>query len=320
MTNLYPLKFNPILKERVWGGYKIIEKYKDQADLISNKPIGESWVLSGLIGDESIVSEGFLADNNINDLIETYLGEIVGDSIYEKYGNELPILFKILDINKPLSLQVHPDDIIALERHNSYGKSECWYVLDCEKDAIIYLGLKQDLSAQEFYDRCNDNSIIEYLNVIKPKPGDLIYIKPGTLHSAQGGLMIAEIQQPSDITYRVYDWGREHNPNTAREMHLDLAIDCIDLEATDPTNYIIKEDRFSNNYFEINIITIDEKTTINSPILTSMQVYFCLDGYVTITSPNYSTTLNKGETILIPSQVQDLRIIGNAKLIEFLPK
>lgn len=320
MTNLYPLKFTPILKERVWGGNKIIEKYKNKVDVSSNKPIGESWELSGLIGDESIVSEGFLADNNINDLIETYLGEIVGDSIYEKYGNELPILFKILDINKPLSLQVHPDDITALERHNSYGKSECWYVLECEKDAIIYLGLKQDLSAQEFYDRCNDNSIIDYLNVIKPKPGDLIYIKPGTLHSAQGGLMIAEIQQPSDITYRVYDWGREHNPDTAREMHLDLAIDCIDLETTDPNNYIIKEDKFSNNYFEINIITIDEKAIINSPILTSMQAYFCLEGNVTITTTNFSTSLKKGETILIPSQVEDLRIIGNAKLIEFLPK
>ncbi len=319
MTNLYPLKFNPILKERVWGGNKIVDKYKKEQIVSNDKAIGESWELSGLINDESIVNNGFLSNNSINDLIETYLGDLVGDSIYEKYGNELPILFKILDINKPLSLQAHPDDIIAMERHNSYGKSECWYVLESDNDSIIYLGLNRDLSAQEFYDRCNNNTITECLNIIKPKPGDFIYIKPGLLHSAQGGLLVAEIQQPSDVTYRVYDWGREHNPKTAREMHIDLAIDCIFLNKTDPNDSIIKESDFSNDHFKIKLRKIDSENIIKNPILTSMQAYFCIEGSVTITTSKHSLDLNIGETTLIPAQIGDLQITGNGKLIEFYP-
>ncbi len=227
MTNLYPLKFKPILKERVWGGTKLNKIFPDE----KNTPnLGESWGLSGVQDDISLVSNGFLQGNDINDLIETYLGDLVGDIIYEKYGNEFPVLIKILDIKDSLSLQIHPDDKTAIERHNSYGKTECWYIMEASSDAKIFLGLNKDLTAKEFYDRCMNDSIVKDLNIITPKKGDIIHIPPGTLHAATGGILVAEIQQVSDVTYRVYDWGREHMKETAREMHLDLAIGLHQLQ------------------------------------------------------------------------------------------
>jgi len=152
MTKLYPLKFSPILKERVWGGDSI--KTMPGKEYNGDAIIGESWELSGVQDDISYISNGFLEGNDINDLIETYLGDLVGDGIYEKYGNEFPLLIKILDIKESLSLQVHPDDEIAIERHQCYGKTECWYILDASPDAKVYLGLNRHLTAQEFYDNC----------------------------------------------------------------------------------------------------------------------------------------------------------------------
>ncbi|HPS96500.1 MAG TPA: class I mannose-6-phosphate isomerase, partial [Bacteroidales bacterium] len=200
MTSLYPIKFNPIVKDRVWGS--------------------EIWEVSGVDGDLSIASNGFLEENDINEITETYLGEFVGDAIYEKFGNEFPVLIKILNINESLSVQVHPSDEIAIERHDSYGKTECWYILEAKPTAKIFLGLNRDLTPTEFYDMCQKDTISEAMNIIVPKKGDFIFIEPGTLHAATGGITVAEIQQVSDVTYRVYDWGREHNPATAREMHL----------------------------------------------------------------------------------------------------
>ncbi|MDO9679683.1 MAG: class I mannose-6-phosphate isomerase [Bacteroidales bacterium] len=318
MTKLYPLKFSPILKERVWGGDSI--KTKLGKEYNGDAIIGESWELSGVQDDISYISNGFLEGNDINDLIETYLGDLVGDTVYEKYGNEFPLLIKILDIKESLSLQVHPDDEIAIERHQCYGKTECWYILDASPDAKIYLGLNRHLTAQEFYDKCNDETIVDALNVVKPIPGDIIYIKPGTLHAATGGILVAEVQQVSDVTYRVYDWGREHNPKTAREMHIDLAIDCIDYEKLDTSKVIFKGGSAENPYFKIKRIDITDTYRNMSYIFPSFVIYFCTQGEATVINGISSESIKKGEVILIPAQMGEYSITGKCTLLEITAK
>ncbi|MFA6770064.1 MAG: type I phosphomannose isomerase catalytic subunit [Bacteroidales bacterium] len=314
MIKLYPLRFNPILKERVWGGDKLTSSLGKET--IGKIPIGESWELSGVQGDISIVSNGFLKGNNINELVEIYLGDLTGDAIYERYGNEFPILIKILDIRDSLSLQIHPDDSTAIERHNSYGKTECWYILEADPTAKIYLGLNQKLTPQEFYDRCNSNTIEETLNVVTPVKGEIIYIKPGTLHSATGGLLVAEVQQASDVTYRVYDWGREHNPETAREMHLDLAIDCINYNILKPNSLIKKDGICETPYFKVKKIDIKEKKIMLSNLFDSFIVYFVIEGETVIKGRDVTETVKKGESILIPAYLGEYTISGKATLLE----
>lgn len=318
MTKLYPLKFKPILKERVWGGDKITTLLAKES--IGEIPIGESWELSGVQGDISIVSNGFLAGNEINDLVEVYLGDLTGDAIYESFGNEFPLLIKILDIKEPISLQIHPDNKTAMARHNSYGKTECWYILEAEPTAKIYLGLKKELTPQEFYNHCNDNTIEEFLNVITPSKGDIIHIEPGTLHAATGGILVAEIQQVSDVTYRVYDWGREHNPKTAREMHLDLAIDCINYNVIKPSSIIHKDGSCETPYFKINKVAINGKKTMESDLFKSYIIYFVIEGEAVIQGGNVAETIKRGETILIPAYLGEYFITGNVQLLEITGK
>ncbi len=318
MAKLYPLKFTPILKERVWGGDSIIREMGKESESVN--PIGESWEISGVQDDVSLVSNGFLTGNDLNDLVEIYLGELTGDSLYERYGNEFPILVKILDIRDNLSLQIHPDDATAMERHNSYGKTECWYILDASPDAKIYLGLNRELSAKEFYDKCMNETIQDALNIIKPEKGDLIYIKPGTLHAATGGILVAEVQQVSDVTYRVYDWGREHNPKTAREMHLDLAIDCIDYKKTSPDSLISKDGNTENPYFKISRIKISNLCLKESYLFESFIIYFCTDGECIIKGGGVSEMIKKGENILIPAAMGEYTLEGEATLLEITGK
>ena len=318
MTSLYPIKFNPIIKERVWGG--------------------EIWQISGVDGDVSIASNGFLEENDINEITETYLGEFVGDAMYEKFGNEFPLLIKILNINEALSVQVHPSDEIAIERHDSYGKTECWYILEAKPTAKIFLGLSRDLTPAEFYDMCQKDTISEAMNIIVPKKGDFLFIEPGTLHAATGGITVAEIQQVSDVTYRVYDWGREHNPATAREMHLDLAIDCINynkLELNAPAflksgvflqTDTVKEGRgllTDSKYFKVEFVDLKSKTTLESPDFLSFIIYFCVEGEAIVSCENGTEKIVKGESIVIPAYLGEYTIqnIGaNCHLLEISGK
>ena len=303
-TRLYPLKFKPISKKRVWGE--------------------EIWTLSGISGDETIVSNGFLAKNSINELIEVYLGDLVGEKIYEKFGEELPLLIKHLSIDELLSLQIHPDDETAAERHNSYGKNECWYIIDAKPTAKVYLGLNRQLTPQELYNRCNNDTIEECLNVVIPKRGDIISIAPGTLHSATGGIIVAEIQQPSDVTYRVYDWGREKDPETARETHLDLAIDCINYNRIYPSEIACK-DHFESPYFKITVIELSQKSAqnstykANSHLLNASPIYVCISGLATIVWNENSDIIEKEAAVLIPANLGEFSITGDGIILEIIP-
>ena len=244
---LYPFKFIPVASRRPWGGHDLVDKLGkefvecddegNETVIGPDELIGESWEVADMGIEDSIVTNGWLAGNTISEIMETYLERVVGDDVYNYYGRQFPLLIKFLDINDKLSVQVHPDDEIAAERYDSLGKSELWYILDAKPEAKIYMGFKREVTAQEFYDRCNDGTVEELLNVIYPKKGDVLFITPGTVHAADGGILLAEIQESSDMTFRLYDWGREKNPATARPIHREEAIDIIDYRPYDPGKY-----------------------------------------------------------------------------------
>ncbi len=240
---LYPFKFVPVASRRPWGGSALVKELGknfvecddegNETVLGEDVLIGESWELADMGVEDSVIANGWLAGNTISELMETYLERIVGEDVYNYYGRQFPLLIKFLDINDKLSVQVHPDDEVAAERYDSLGKAEIWYVMDAKPGAKMYCGFNREVSAQEFYDRCHAGTVDEVLNVIEPRKGDVIFITPGTVHAADGGLLIAEIQESSDMTFRLYDWGREFNPATARKTHLDEAIDLINYKPFD---------------------------------------------------------------------------------------
>lgn len=244
---LYPFKFIPVASRRPWGGNALVEELGktfvecddegNETVIDPSEKIGESWELADMGVEDSVVADGWLAGNTIGELMETYLERIVGEDVYNYYGRQFPLLIKFLDINDRLSVQVHPDDEVAAERYDSLGKAEIWYVMDAKPGARIYAGFNRDMTAQELYDRCHAGTVEDVLNVIYPKKGDVLFIAPGTVHAADGGLLIAEVQESSDMTFRLYDWGREFNPETARPLHLEEAIDIIDYRAFDPCMY-----------------------------------------------------------------------------------
>ena len=213
---LYPFKFIPLVSVKPWGGNALVSRLGkkffrsdeegNEVPFTADEPVGESWELADMGFEDSVVANGWLAGNTISEIMETYLERIVGENVYNYYGRQFPLLIKFLDINDKLSVQVHPDDEVAAERYDSLGKAEIWYVMDAEPGAKMYCGFTREVSAQEFYDRCHNGTVEEILNVIYPKKGDAVYIAPGTVHSADGGLLVAEIQESSDMTFRLYDW------------------------------------------------------------------------------------------------------------------
>lgn len=342
---LYPLKFIPIPSKRVWGGSNLIKKlgkefYEADEDgneqkLTTADSIGESWELADMGVQDSVVSNGWLAGNTISELMETYLDRIVGEDVYDHYGRQFPLLIKFLDIQNKLSVQVHPDDEVAEQRYDSLGKSEIWYVLDAAEGAKVYAGFNREVSAQELYDRCHNGTVEEILNVIYPKKGDAIHVVPGTVHAADGGILIAEIQESSDMTFRLYDWGREFNPKTARKMHLDEAIDLINYGKFDDSLYhkgplwedgdkgdgvirqLVKCPQFTVNEMKVNSPLKIEKEKFGGFI-----IYMCINGGAAIQVPvpdgkggkmTESTELKKGETVLVPADMPDFVIVPTEK-------
>ena len=307
-NELYPLKFIPVGKEKVWGGYALVKNFNKPFD--SGKLIGESWEIAGFADDSSVVAEGYLKNNRLYDIIETYMDEIVGDDHFKRFGNEFPLLIKLLNIQDRLSVQVHPDDETAFDRHNCNGKTEAWYVLDADPDAVVYMGFNRDVEPNEFYERCQNETLEEVLNVMHPHKGDFFYIESGIVHCAGGGLVIAEVQELSDATYRIYDWGREHNPETAREMHLDLAFDCINYKKYDKAKYYVPAQSgethlADNKYFTVNLLHLDDSLKIHTESYESFIIYYCVEGRATALNAQNSCSISKGEWMLIPAAMKD---------------
>lgn len=313
MNQLYPLKFYPIVKETIWGGRRLHQ--------LLNKPdeykhTGESWEISSVKDNISIVCEGFLKDNNLDELIETYMGDLVGDFVYEKFGSQFPLLIKYIDANDVLSIQVHPDDELATKRNIGFGKTEMWYIMEHEPGAELISGFSHNVSKEEYLIKLNDSSLSEILNSVKVSKGDAFFLPAGRIHAIGKGILLAEIQQTSDVTYRIYDWNRVDKDGNTRELHIDLALDAIEYKATKDTKikYTPKLNDtaqiISCPYFTTNIIKFDKNIEKDYIDIDSFVVYMCIEGSFTIkTSDQYTTHLKKGETVLIPAVVKNLELL-----------
>lgn len=317
---LYPIKFTPLFKERIWGGRKMEEKFGKKLPV--DVPIGESWELSGVEGDISVVANGNLAGNTLLELIEVYMGDLVGDKIYERFGLEFPILIKLIDAADALSIQVHPDDELSKERHGAYGKTEMWYILGNDQDASLYLGFNQKVTKEEYLKSLNSGELKNILNDIKVKPDDAFFIPAGSIHAIGKGILIAEIQQTSDVTYRVFDWNRVDDNGDARELHTELAIDAIDFDDTESHNITVvpKQNEVvemqSCQYFTSSVIDVNGTIVREYNERDSFNIYICLEGELNIKTSQGSEVIVKGETILIPAIIDAVELSGLGKIIE----
>lgn len=322
---LYPLKFKPRIKERIWGGSAILRKKgKATARLAKDRPYGESWDLSSVKGDVSVVANGMLKGNNLEEIIEVYMGDLVGESIFERYGLEFPLLIKYLDCQDRLSVQVHPDDALAEERHNSYGKTEAWYVVDCKPGAAIYLGFKNlDITREEYIAAVSESRLEELLNRVEVAPGDVFFIPAGTVHALGAGLEVVEVQQTSDITYRIYDWDRVDASGKGRELHTALAVDAIDFEADAELlhkRYNLPKGGEStvitSPYFTMTLHDVDNHKTLDRSYLDSFVVYIALRGSAKIVADGVEETIVEGEVVLVPAEVNEITFEGDARIME----
>ncbi|MCF6358465.1 MAG: class I mannose-6-phosphate isomerase, partial [Draconibacterium sp.] len=226
MNGLYPLKFKPILLDKIWGG--------DRINTILNKDLGElpncgeSWEISGVEGNISLVENGFLAGNNLQEIIEIYMGDLVGDSVFKKFGEEFPLLIKFIDAQQDLSIQVHPNDELSKKRHNAYGKTEMWYIIDAKEDALINSGFEGEVTKEQYLKYVEKGNLTDLLHFDKVVEGDVFFIPAGRVHAIGKGVLVAEIQQTSDVTYRIFDYNRKDDKGNLRELHTKLAVDAID--------------------------------------------------------------------------------------------
>lgn len=310
MTDLYPLKFEPLLKPRPWGGTTLREEYGKS--YTGNEPIGESWEICGLAGDESVVSNGFLAGNNLAELLEVYMGDIVGETIYEKFGDEFPLLVKILDAASNLSVQVHPGDEMARRLHHAYGKSEMWYILKAAPGSKIYCGFRKGIEMPAINDAIKHNNISALLNAEEVRPGDFFDIPAGMVHAIGEGVVLAEIQQPSDITYRIFDWNRTDENGNSRELHTDLAIEAINLKTgggkgASPEFMLNETFRLvSNRWFTTNILSFNTFITKDYNLIDSFVIFMCVSGEFILHWDKGTETVTTGETVLVPAMIRDI--------------
>ncbi|MDR3653327.1 MAG: mannose-6-phosphate isomerase [Paludibacter sp.] len=312
---LYPLKFSPILKDKIWGGTKLKNLFDKDTD---TNNLGESWELSGYEGDESVVTNGFLAGNNLAELIEIYMGELIGDKLYDEFGLSFPLLFKLIDANENLSIQVHPGDEVAAERHNSFGKTEMWYVVDADPGAVLIIGFTKDCTKAEYLDALEKDKVEDLLQKVPVTKGDVFFIPAGLVHAIGKGVVVAEIQQSSDITYRIYDYKRKDDNGNERELHTEQALDVINFAAArnPKTNYKIQLNEITPlvecEYFTTNMLRFDAPVTRNYGTLDTFVAYMCLEGNLIIECNDEKTVVNKGDTVLIPAEINEVGLIPDS--------
>lgn len=318
---LYPLKFQPILKSIIWGGNDIC-KFKD---IPQQDGIGESWEISSVKGDISVIANGALENKNLEDVITQYKEQLVGKKNYEKFGSTFPLLIKFIDARDNLSIQVHPDDKLAKERHNSFGKTEMWYVIDAAKDAFLYSGFSKQITPDEYVKSVEDNTFVDSLQKHDIKKGDVFFLPAGRVHAIGAGTFIAEIQQTSNITYRIYDYNRVGADGKSRELHTELAKDAIDYKVYDnyKTSYAEKKDEpvllESCEYFTTNLLELDQELNRNYSKIDSFVIYICMGGECKITdNKGNDLSIKQGETVLLPADTSSVQITpkGSVLLLE----
>ena len=319
---LYPLKFKAIFRDKIWGGSRIREKLG--LDFAPLPNCGEAWLLSGVSDDQSIVTNGFLAGNTLNEVLEIYMDELVGQKVYDRFGNEFPILVKIIDAHDWLSIQVHPDDALAARRGTGYGKTEMWFILDAEPGAELISGFKKEMTREEYLSALSQGTLKEQMNYEKVAAGDVFFIPAGRVHALGPGILLAEIQQTSDTTYRIYDWDRVDSSGQPRELHTELAVDAIDFA---------KPDHYRNEYtmqvnspvplvecpfFTTKLWTVDESGELDYSDLDSFVILICIEGAVILRQDEQDYSLSAGEAMLLPAtaEIVEMRVEVPSRLLE----
>jgi mannose-6-phosphate isomerase len=322
MSGLYPLKFEPICLEKIWGGNRLKTLLEKKYEA---KNCGESWEISGVEGNISVVANGFLKGNDLSELIEIYMGELVGDKIYEQFGTEFPLLIKFIDAQDDLSIQVHPNDELSKERHNAFGKTEMWYVVDVAEGALINSGFNQPVDRTKYLEYLENGNLTDLLKYDEAKVGDVFFIPAGRVHAIGKGSMVAEIQQTSDVTYRIFDYNRKDDMGNLRELHNDLAIDAIDFTylndyKTKYSTELNKPTEIANcKYFTTNILEFDQTIEKDYNNLDSFVIYITLHGDFEIETEETTEKVTKGETVLIPAGTEFVKLIpvnGKVRLLE----
>lgn len=319
---LYPLKFEPIIKDKIWGGNKLKNMLKKAK---ASDKAGESWEISGVEGNISVVSNGFLAGNDLQELSEIYMGDLLGQKVFDKFGVDFPLLIKFIDAADDLSIQVHPNDEQAKERHNSFGKTEMWYTMQADKNAYLISGFNQKVNKELYLEKLNENKLLDILNKENVTNGDVFFMPAGRIHAIGAGCLIAEIQQTSDITYRVYDFDRRDENGNGRELHTEEAVDVIDYNVYDEykTNYKAVTNNSqtiaSCQYFTSNVIELNDAIERDMMEFDSFVIYMCVEGEATIACEHIEDTIIKsGETILVPAEIAHyyIKTSSKAKLLE----
>lgn len=315
--DIYPLQFDPILKDRIWGGEKLNTELNKP---ITSNQTGESWEISSVEGDVSVVSKGSLKGISLNNLIDNFPIEVLGTQVFEKFGKQFPLLFKYLDAKTDLSIQVHPNDELAKKRHNSFGKTEMWYIMQADEGSRIIVGFKNKSNSNEYVSHLQNNSLLNILDEVKVKTGDVFFLETGTVHAIGAGLLVAEIQQTSDITYRLYDFDRVDSEGNKRELHVELALEAINYNKVETQKKYSKEVNVSNvmvncPYFTTNYLNLIGEIKV-SKLPTSFTVYMCTDGGFQLEFNQVNYQYSKGDTILIPATMTDFELSGNATILE----
>ena len=313
----YPLQFEPILKERIWGGEKLKTVLHKP---ITSKITGESWELSTVECDISIVANGEWKGKSLTTLIDECPNEILGTKVHARFGKQFPLLFKYLDAREDLSVQVHPNDELAKKRHHSFGKTEMWYIMQANEDAKIIVGFKEKSNPTEYLENLKNKTLLSILDDVKVHAGDVFFLEAGTVHAIGAGLVVAEIQQTSDITYRLYDFDRVDANGKTRELHVDLALEAINYNKIQTKKEYTKNLNQSNEvvdcpYFTTNFIPLDGEISISKSGET-FTVYMCMEGSFEIEYNNSKTQYVKGETVLLPGAMNLFGLSGKASILE----
>lgn len=307
----YPIKFSPILREKIWGGNKL-KKVLNKKTTKDN--VGESWEISGVEEAVSSVENGSLAGRSLKDLLSTYGEDLIGKKVYKNFGTEFPLLIKFIDAKTALSVQLHPDDNLARARHNSFGKTEMWYIMQADQGAEINVGFKETIRKEDYVRELKTGGLTGLLNFEKVKKGDAFFISTGKVHAIGAGVLLAEIQQTSDITYRIYDWDRVDAKGNARELHTELALDAIDFERKEDfrLEYHSQENTSSKiarcEYFTTNFLPVRGKLQKDYTKLDSFVIYMCISGKAEILIKGKTEVLEQGQTVLIPAKQKEVVI------------
>lgn len=317
---MYPLKFQPIAKEKLWGGSKLRDVLGKE---FKGESIGESWELSGVEGNVSIVANGNMAGASLQDIIKQNPNGLLGESVIKRFGTDFPILIKFIDAKKDLSVQLHPDDVLAHKRHNSFGKTEMWYVMDADKEAKLIIGFNKEVTKEEYKKSVKNDTLLELLNYETVHAGDTFFISPGKIHAIGAGVLLAEIQQTSDVTYRVFDFNRKDKDGNYRELHTELAIDAIDFKQKKDFEVIYSSESNAATelvacpYFTTQLLHLTENMTIETSQRDSFTILVCVDGRAVVENEYGVAEIQKGETLLLPALTNQIQIQSQgAKFLE----